>query len=271
MWTTSATSGIRARSRSPAGCIPRCTAAGCGRCGSSRGSGRREETNERFRYLLEHGQTGLSCAFDMPALMGVDSDSPRAVGEVGREGVAMASLEDMRDAVLGDPAGRGVDVDDDQLVGGDRARDVPRGGGGAGRAARPAAGDDPDGHPQGVHRAEGVHLPAGAVDAARDGHGRVLRGGDAAVAPDLDLRLPHPRGGLDRRAGARVHAQGRVHLRRVGARAGARRGRVRAAAVVLLQRAPRLLRGDREVPGGAADLGARDARHATAPATSARC
>jgi methylmalonyl-CoA mutase N-terminal domain/subunit len=60
------------------------------------GFGTAEETNERFRYLLEHGQTGLSCAFDMPALMGVDSDSPRAIGEVGREGVAMASLEDMR-------------------------------------------------------------------------------------------------------------------------------------------------------------------------------
>jgi methylmalonyl-CoA mutase N-terminal domain/subunit len=60
------------------------------------GFGTADETNERFRYLLEHGQTGLSCAFDMPALMGVDSDSPRAEGEVGREGVAMASLEDMR-------------------------------------------------------------------------------------------------------------------------------------------------------------------------------
>ncbi len=60
------------------------------------GFGTAAETNERFRYLLDHGQTGLSCAFDMPALMGLDSDSPRAVGEVGREGVAMASLEDMR-------------------------------------------------------------------------------------------------------------------------------------------------------------------------------
>ena len=60
------------------------------------GFGTAQETNERFRYLLDHGQTGLSCAFDMPALMGVDSDAPRAEGEVGREGVAMASLEDMR-------------------------------------------------------------------------------------------------------------------------------------------------------------------------------
>jgi methylmalonyl-CoA mutase N-terminal domain/subunit len=69
------------------------------------GFGTAVETNERFRYLLEHGQTGLSCAFDMPALMGVDSDSPRAVGEVGREGVAMASLEDMRVLFSGIPLG----------------------------------------------------------------------------------------------------------------------------------------------------------------------
>ena len=69
------------------------------------GFGTAEETNERFRYLLEHGQTGLSCAFDMPALMGVDSDSPRAVGEVGREGVAVASLEDMRVLFSGIPLG----------------------------------------------------------------------------------------------------------------------------------------------------------------------
>jgi methylmalonyl-CoA mutase N-terminal domain/subunit len=67
------------------------------------GFGTAQETNERFRYLLDHGQTGLSCAFDMPALMGVDSDSPRALGEVGREGVAMASLEDMEILFSGIP------------------------------------------------------------------------------------------------------------------------------------------------------------------------
>src|SRR5919109_940067 len=53
------------------------------------GFGTAEETNERFRYLLDHGQTGLSTAFDMPSLMGHDSDSPRSLGEVGREGVAI--------------------------------------------------------------------------------------------------------------------------------------------------------------------------------------
>ncbi len=60
------------------------------------GFGTAEETNERFRYLLGHGQTGLSTAFDMPSLMGHDSDSPRSLGEVGREGVAVDTLEDMQ-------------------------------------------------------------------------------------------------------------------------------------------------------------------------------
>jgi methylmalonyl-CoA mutase, N-terminal domain len=60
------------------------------------GFGTAEETNERFRYLLEHGQTGLSTAFDMPSLMGHDSDHPRSLGEVGREGVAVDTLDDMQ-------------------------------------------------------------------------------------------------------------------------------------------------------------------------------
>src|SRR5437667_7674659 len=69
------------------------------------GFGGAEETNERFHYLLEHGQTGLSTAFDMPTLMGYDSDHPRSLGEVGREGVAIDSLEDMETLFAGIPLG----------------------------------------------------------------------------------------------------------------------------------------------------------------------
>src|SRR5436309_3950602 len=69
------------------------------------GFGTAKETNERFRYLLDHGQTGLSTAFDMPTLMGHDSDSPRSLGEVGREGVAIDSLEDMETLFAGIPLG----------------------------------------------------------------------------------------------------------------------------------------------------------------------
>ncbi len=69
------------------------------------GFGTAEETNERFRYLLDHGQTGLSTAFDMPTLMGHDSDHPRSLGEVGREGVAIDSLDDMLTLFEGIPLG----------------------------------------------------------------------------------------------------------------------------------------------------------------------
>jgi methylmalonyl-CoA mutase, N-terminal domain len=67
------------------------------------GFGTAEETNTRFRYLLEHGQTGLSTAFDMPTLMGYDSDHERSLGEVGREGVAIDSLADMETLFEGIP------------------------------------------------------------------------------------------------------------------------------------------------------------------------
>jgi methylmalonyl-CoA mutase N-terminal domain/subunit len=60
------------------------------------GFGTPEDTNARFRFLLDHGQMGLSTAFDMPTLMGYDADHPRALGEVGREGVAISSLVDVR-------------------------------------------------------------------------------------------------------------------------------------------------------------------------------
>ncbi len=69
------------------------------------GFGTSEETNERFRYLLDHGQTGLSTAFDMPSLMGHDSDHPRSEGEVGREGVAVDTLDDMETLFGGIPLG----------------------------------------------------------------------------------------------------------------------------------------------------------------------
>jgi methylmalonyl-CoA mutase N-terminal domain/subunit len=69
------------------------------------GFGSAEDTNRRFHYLLEHGQTGLSTAFDLPTLMGRDSDDGLADGEVGREGVAIDTLEDMETLFRGIPLG----------------------------------------------------------------------------------------------------------------------------------------------------------------------
>ena len=61
------------------------------------------ESNERYKYLLEHGSTGLSMAFDLPTQLGLDSDDPRCLGEVGRTGVAIDTIDDMRTAFDGIP------------------------------------------------------------------------------------------------------------------------------------------------------------------------
>ena len=70
------------------------------------GFGTAAETNVRFRHLLDAGQTGLSVAFDLPTQMGIDSDSPRALGEVGRVGVAIDSVEDMHELLADIPLDR---------------------------------------------------------------------------------------------------------------------------------------------------------------------
>jgi methylmalonyl-CoA mutase N-terminal domain/subunit len=70
------------------------------------GFGTARQTNERYKFLLAQGQTGLSVAFDMPALMGYDSDHPRALGEVGKCGVAIATLQDMQDLFDGIDLGK---------------------------------------------------------------------------------------------------------------------------------------------------------------------
>ena len=78
-------------------------AASSGRCASSPASAAPRETNERYKFLLAHGQTGLSVAFDFPTLMGYDSDHPRSEGEVGKCGVAISSLADMETLFDGIP------------------------------------------------------------------------------------------------------------------------------------------------------------------------
>ena len=75
-----------------------------------------EETNQRYRYLLGQGQTGLSVAFDLPTLMGYDSDHAMADGEVGKCGAPVASLADMETLFRPDPARSSYRLHDDQLA-----------------------------------------------------------------------------------------------------------------------------------------------------------
>ena len=224
------------------------------------GFGNADDTNERYKMILAEGGHGLSVAFDMPTLMGRDSDDPRAIGEVGHCGVAIDSAADMETLFDGIDLGQvttsmtisgpAVPVFCMYLVAAERQ--------GVGR--RGAERHSADRHLQGVHRAEGVDLPAGAASAADRRPDGVLHRADAGLQAAVGLRLPHPGGRLDCRAGARLHAGRRLRLRRT--RAVPRPGRqpVRARAELLLRRAHRLLRGDREIPCGAADLGPLDAR-----------
>ena len=141
------------------------------------GFGTAEETNERFRYLLDHGQTGLSTAFDMPTLMGYDSDHARSEGEVGREGVAIDSLEDMETLFRGIPLG---DVSTSMTINSPAAILL---------AFYIAVGEEqgvPAEHLRGTIQTDILKeyiaqkeyiFPPRAVDAAGDRHGRVLRRG----------------------------------------------------------------------------------------------
>ena len=120
------------------------------------------ETNERFRYLIEHGSTGLSMAFDLPTQLGRDSDDPLCMGEVGRTGVAIDTIDDMRrvfDQIPLDEVSTSMTINAPGRRPAAALRARRRG---AGRARRAAARHDPERHPQGVHRARELHLPARA-------------------------------------------------------------------------------------------------------------
>ena len=182
-----------------------------------------EDTNDRYRYLIEHGSTGLSMAFDLPTQLGRDSDDPLCAGEVGRTGVPIDTIEDMRicfDQIPLDEVSTSMTINAPaaillllyELVGEEQGVRV-------GEAAR----HGPERRAQGVRGARQLHLPARADDAADHRHLRVLPRERPEVEHDLDLRLPHPREGLLGGPGGRLHALQRDRLRRGRARARASR------------------------------------------------
>lgn len=159
------------------------------------GFGTATESNARYKQLIANGTAGLSVAFDLPTQMGHDSDAPIASGEVGKVGVAIDSIDDMRVLFGGIPLG---EVSTSMTINAPAAlllllyqlvaeeQGVPAG---------EADGHDPERRAQGVHRPGHVHLPAQALAAADRRHLQVLQGRDPEVEHDLDLRLPHGRGG----------------------------------------------------------------------------
>ena len=155
------------------------------------------------------------------------------------------------------PARQDVGVDDDERRGAAGARGLHR------RRARSRASrqeqltrDDPERHPQRVHGPQHLHLSARAEHADRRRHHRVHGAAHAEVQLDLDLRLPHARGGRDRGAGARLHARRRPRVRALRRGARPRRRRVRRPALVLLRDRHELLHGGREAARRAPAVGA---------------
>ena len=180
------------------------------------GFGTAEETNERFRYLLDHGQTGLSTAFDMPTLMGYDSDDARSARRGRACGASRSTrLDDMETLFDGIPLD---EVTDSMTINAPGARSCS-----PSTSSRPRSRASPPSKLGGTIQNDILKeyiaqkewcFPIEPAMRLVTRHDRVVHARDAALAPDLDLRLPHPRGRLDRRAGARLHAQGRLHLRR---------------------------------------------------------
>ena len=201
---------------SPAACTRPATGAARGPSASSPGFGNAEQTNERYKMILAAGGGGLSVAFDMPTLMGRDSDDPRSLGEVGHCGVAIDSAADMevlfKDIPLGDVttsmtiSGPAVPVFCMYLVAAER------------QGVDPAVLNgtlQTDIFKEYIAQKEWLFQP--------EPHLRLI--GDLMehcaqrhprVQAALGLRLPHPRGRRDGRAGAGVHARGRLRLRGAG-------------------------------------------------------
>ena len=178
------------------------------------GFGTAAETNQRFRYLLDAGQTGLSVAFDLPTQMGIDSDSPRALGEVGRVGVAIDTVEDMHVLLDGIPLDKvstsmTINATASTLLAmyivvaeerGHRAR--------ASSAARSRTTSS-----RSTSRAARTSIRPSRASRSITDMFRFCAARGAALESDLDLRLSHPRGRRDGGAGARVHARQRDRVR----------------------------------------------------------
>ena len=224
------------------------------------GFGSAEESNQRYRYLLSQGTTGLSVAFDLPTQMGMDSDHPLAAGEVGRTGVAISSLADMERLFQGIPLGQ---VSTSMTINSTAAILlalyvlVARR---QGVDARKLSGTvQNDILKEYIARGTYIYPPRG-LHAHHHRSVCLGRPRTAGMEHHLDQRIPHSRGRIDRRTGSGVHFRQRHRVHRGGADGGPGDRRFCPAALVLFQRAQQFSGGDRQIPRGAAALRAPDAR-----------
>ena len=177
-----------------------------------------KETNERFHYLIDHGSTGLSMAFDLPTQLGRDSDDPLCEGEVGRTGVAIDTIDDMRRVFDGIPL---ADVSTSMTI------NAPAGvllllyelvGEEQGVESKELRGTTQnDILKEYIARGNFIYPPEPAMRLTTDLFA-YCRERVPEVEHDLDLRLPHAREGLLGRPGGRLHARERDRLRAGGDR-----------------------------------------------------
>ena len=218
-----------------------------------------KESNERYRYLLSKGSTGLSMAFDLPTQLGLDSDNPRCLGEVGRTGVAIDTIDDMRTAFDGiplDQVSTSMTINAPaacllllyELVGEEQG--VP--------SEKLRGTTQNDVLKEYIARGNYIYPPEPTMRLTTDLFA-VLPRERAEVEHDLDLGLPLPREGLLGGAGGGVHAVLGHRLCAGGDRCGPVGGRVRTAPGVLLQRPQQRLPGGRQVQGRPAHVGAHHA------------
>ena len=220
------------------------------------GMGTAAETNRRFRYLLDHGQTGLSVAFDLPTQMGLDSDHPRAEGEVGKTGVAIDSIDDMRrlfEAIPLDRVTTSMTINATaaillllyELVAEEQGVDATRIGGTV----------QNDLLKEYAARGTYIYPPKPSMRIITDLFAycgeRIPRWNTISIS-GYHMREA---GGTAAQEIAFTLANGIAYVQ-AALDAGLRDRRLRAAAVVLLRVPHALLRGGREVPRGTADVGA---------------
>ena len=174
------------------------------------------KSNELYRKNLAKGQTGLSIAFDLPTQTGYDADHELARGEVGKVGVPVSHLGDMRTLLRGHPARRDEHVHDDQRHGGVAAGALRRRRRRAGHGSHQAHRHHPERHHQGISLARHLRVPAAAVAAADQGHDPLHLQRDAEVESDQRVLLSPAGGGRDAGAGAGIRAGHRAGRARCG-------------------------------------------------------
>ena len=219
------------------------------------GFGTAESTNARYKFLLAHGQTGLSCAFDLPTQMGFDSDHPRAEGEVGKVGVAIDSIADMRrllDGIPLDQVTTSMTINSTasillllyELVAEEQG--VP--------STAISGTIQNDMLKEYIARGTYIYPPRPSMRIITD-----IFAYCAANVPKwntISISGYHIREAGSTAVQEIAFTLANAHrLRAGGDRRRARRRRLRAAAVVLLERAQQLLRGGRQVPRRPADVG----------------